>query len=143
MEIIIREAVDNDCMGIYALMRNELNLNVEYNIITSQIEKMKTNGNYIIYTAMHGDAVIGFITAYKAMILEVENEYMRIIGLSVALPYRRQGIGTQLLNSVTNFARINGVAYIALNSLPGLADDHAFFEANGFEKKSVCFSKSI
>lgn len=143
MEIIIREVKDIDYESIYELMKNELGLDVSLNVLSKQIDKMKVSGNYLINVALCNNIVVGFISAYKSMILEITDEYMRIIGLSVLPQYRRRGIGTQLMQSLVHYAHANEIAYIAVNSLPHLSEDHAFFEANDFIKKSVCFSKII
>lgn len=143
MDIVIHKVSDADYESIYKLMRNELGLDVKPEVLFKQIDKMKINDNYVINVAFNNNVAVGFIAAYKNMILEIEDEYMRIIGLSVSLQYRRRGIGTKLLQSVVSYAKTNNIAYIALNSVPDLLDDHAFFIANGFEKKSVCFSKAL
>lgn len=145
MNINIREAIPADYEHICSLMNHELELglDVKLDVLALQIDKMKANGNYIINIAVCDNQIVGFIAAYKTLILEMLNEYMRVIGLSVAKRHRRKGIGTQLMQSVVRYADENKIAYIALNSLPNAAADHSFYEANGFTKKSVCYSKAL
>ena len=145
MEVIIRDITNEDYQDVCILMNNdlELGLNVTNDIISTQIERMKCSGNYIIKAAEYENQIVGFIAAYKTLILEIPNEYMRIIGLSVKKQYRRMSIGTQLMSSLTQYANEHDIAYIALNTLPGATADHAFYQANGFEKKSVCYSKVL
>ena len=145
MKIIIRETQITDTVDICNLMNCDLGLglSVSPDTLVLQISKMKAHENYIVNVAVYDNQIVGFIAAYKSMILEMPNEYMRIIGLSVARQYRRKGIGRRLMQSVVQYANENDIAYIALNTLPHVIDDHAFFEANGFMRKSVCYSKAL
>lgn len=145
MNLIIREITDNDHSAICKLMNDdlELALNVKANILSTQIERMKKNGNYVIKVAVYNNEIVGFVAAYKTLILEMPNEYMRMIGLVVKKQHRRKGIGRQLMTTVVQYATQNDVAYIALNTLPKAVEDQAFYESLGFEKKSVCYSKAL
>lgn len=145
MDITIREAVVGDAQAICDLMNRELDLglNVDLAIIASQMERMLLSGDYRICVAIDGQRVAGFVAAHKAMILEMTNEYVRIIGLAVVRQYRGHGLGRMLVESVAGWAKKVGAAYIALNSTLLGTKDHEFYEAVGFVKKSFGFSRVI
>lgn len=145
MAVFIREVQISDCADICNLINHELELglDVKLDVLIAQINKMKVTGSHIIKVAVYDTQIVGFIAAYKNIILEMPDEYMRIIGLSVAKPFRRKGIGTQLMQAVIRYADEHNIDYIALNTLPNADADHAFYQANGFEKKSVCYSKAL
>lgn len=143
MQPIIREVQASDYSGIHKLMFNELGLSVSLQTIISQVAKMQPDDNYLIIMALINNKLVGFAAICKSMILEMANPYFRLIGLSVATNYLRKKIGTKLLDYIINYAGDHSIAYIAINSLPNLTEDHAFFKSLGFEKKSVCFSLPI
>jgi len=145
MNLSIREVTDYDYAAICALMNNdlELGLDIKTDVLSAQIGRMNANGNYIIKVAVCDNEIVGFVAAYKTLILEMPNEYMRMIGLVVKKYHRRKGIGTQLMNTVIQYAVQNDVAYIALNTLPRAIEDLTFYETLGFEKKSVGYSKAL
>ncbi len=145
MDLLIRKAITNDSKDICRLINDDLQfgLDVKPDVISVQIEQMNANGNYFVRVAVCGNQIVGFIAAYKTLILEMPNEYVRIIGLAVKKGFRREGIGRQLVDEVVQYANQNNAAYIALNTPPKAEEDHIFYGAMGFEKKSVCFSKNL
>ncbi len=141
MECLIREVTSEDGNDICGLLNGDLpfGLDVKPEVLLEQISRMSENRK----VAVCSDQIVGFVAAYKALILEMPNEYMRVIGLVVKTGFRRKGIGKRLFDEVERYASQNQVAYIALNTPPRAKEDHVFFEVLGFEKKSICFSKNL
>ena len=81
--------------------------------------------------------------AAPALAFELENEGMKIIALAVSKEYRRKGIGTALLKVAEQWAKENNIEVILLNSGLPREDAHAFYESQGYFKKSYGFIKKI
>ena len=67
----------------------------------------------------------------------------KIIALAVSKEYRRKGIGTTLLKTAEQWAKENNIEVILLNSGLPRKDAHAFYESQGYFKKSYGFIKKI
>ena len=74
---------------------------------------------------------------------KLENEGMNIIALAVSKENRRKGIGTALLKTAEQWAKENNIEVILLNSGLLREDAHAFYESQGYFKKSYGFIKKI
>jgi RimJ/RimL family protein N-acetyltransferase len=57
------------------------------------------------------------------------------LGLMVAAPYRRQGIGRALLEQATRWARAHGVTKLELHVFPHNEPAIALYESFGFERE--------
>ena len=53
------------------------------------------------------------------------------------------GIGKRLLEHMENYAKDKGISSIVLNSGVQRTAAHAFYQHNGYDKGSWCFSKRI
>ena len=104
---------------------------------------MMKRGNYQIFVACDGDKVVGYIGCVSYLAFELENEGIKIIALAVSKEYRRKGIGTELLKTAEQWAKENNIEVILLNSGLPREDAHAFYESQGYFKKSYGFIKSI
>ncbi len=144
MNIKIREICKNDYDKIFSLMNNELGYaNVDYNGLSKRLDLMKAQDNYHIFCAFSDNSLVGFIGTIQEIAFELENDYLRVIGIAVSKSLQCNGIGTLLLNYVENFAKSNGFSLVALNSGLQRFDAHKFYEKNGFLKKSFGYTKTI
>ena len=98
---------------------------------------------YTTFVAQKADQIVGFIGLHKGIAYEVDGEYLRIIALAVSQELQGQGIGTELLKYAESLAIQLGVSGFALNSVFKRIEAHAFYEKNGFIKRSFGFSKNI
>ena len=67
----------------------------------------------------------------------------KITALAVSMEYRKNGIGTKLLNLVENYCRSNNIGLVSLNSGLPREGAHLFYESKGYIKKSYGFVKQI
>ena len=142
MDISIREACESDSCSILSLVYNELGYpEVTLDELTSRISGMKKAGNYYIVVALADNNVVGLIAAVQEMALEIQNDYFRIIDLIISKAYQNKGIGRSLLRYMEKLASDMGISYLTLSSGFQRLDAHAFYEHNGYIKKSFSFSK--
>jgi aminoglycoside 3-N-acetyltransferase I len=67
--------------------------------------------SFIAVAALQGGEVVGGLAAYELRKFEQERSEIYIYDLAVAVPYRRQGIATALIQQLTVTAAIRG-AYV-------------------------------
>lgn len=144
MSTQIRAAVDGDFPDICTLVNNELGYpNVQLSDFMDRMKAMAQDDNYRIFVALLDNEIVGFIGTVQGIAFEVDGGFLRIIALAVAKKHQHKGIGSLLLKHVENFARLNGISALALNSGFHRLESHAFYENNGFSKRSYGFSKDI
>ena len=141
--MIYRKYESKDISAIRDILENDLGYNCELDKLNNRINEMLKLGNYQIFVACDGDKVVGYIGCVSYLAFELENEGMKIIALAVSKDYRRKGIGTQLLKTAEQWAKENNIEVILLNSGLSREDAHAFYESQGYFKKSYGFIKRI
>lgn len=141
--MIYRKYDSRDIYAVRDILANDLGYNCELEKLRSRVEEMLKRGNYQIFVACDGDKVVGFIGCVSYLAFELENEGIKIIALAVSKEYRRKGIGTELLKTAEQWAKENGIEVVLLNSGLPREDAHAFYEVQGYFKKSYGFIKRI
>ncbi len=141
--MIYRKYISTDISYIRNILENDLGYNCELYKLNKRIDEMIKRGNYQIFVACDDDKVVGFIGCVSYLAFELDNEGMKIIALAVSKEYRRKGIGTELLKTAEYWAKENSIEVVLLNSGLQRADAHAFYETQGYFKKSYGFIKRI
>lgn len=141
--MIYRRYESKDISAIRDILENDLGYNCELDKLNNRINEMQKRGNYQIFVACDGDKVVGYIGCVSFLAFELENEGMKIIALAVSKEYRRKGIGTELLKTAEQWAKENNIEVILLNSGLPREHAHAFYESQGYFKKSYGFIKRI
>lgn len=141
--MLIREYNYKDIVSLQNILDKDLGYCVEINELQSRISEMMKRRNYRIYVACEEDKIVGFVGFVTFLAFEIKNECIKITALAVSEEYRRQGIGTLLLNVVEKFASDNSIDVVSLNSGLSREDAHLFYEKHGFSKKSYGFIKHI
>ena len=140
----IREAQHSDYSEICSLINDELGYpNVTVEELTLRIEMMNQDKNYLTFVALIDDKIVGFIGACQGITFEANSRLMRVIALAVSKYYQNKGIGSSLLKHIELLADSKGISVLTLNSGFKRLDAHAFYEHNGYLKKSYGFSKNI
>ncbi len=142
-DTVYRKYESKDVSAIRDILENDLGYNCELDKLNNRINEMLKRGNYQIFVACDGDNVVGYIGCVSYLAFELENEGMKIIALAVSKEYRRKGIGTQLLKTAEQWAKENNIEVILLNSGLPREDAHAFYESQGYFKKSYGFTKRL
>lgn len=141
--MVYRKYKNKDVPVIRDILERDLGYNCKLDKLNSRIEEMLKRGNYQIFVASDGDKVVGFIGCVSYLAFELENEGAKIIALAVSKEYRRKGIGTTLIKTVEKWAKENNIDVVLLNSGLQRSDAHAFYESQGYSKKSFGFIKRI
>lgn len=144
MNLSIRKIESGDYHAVASLIRNELGYcKLDLDKFIRRMDLMKADPLYTTFVAQKADQIVGFIGLHKGIAYEIDGEYLRIIALAVSQKQQGQGIGTELLKYAESFAIQLGVSCFALNSGFKRVEAHAFYEKNGFMKRSFGFSKNI
>jgi len=144
MQVNIREAVSDDYMSIFGLIKNELGYgHLDYDKLCVRLEEMKANDSYLTIVAELDGRVVGFIGFDIGLTYNYESERIYILALAVAKEHQRQGIGARLSRWVEDYATGNGIRIIVLTSRFQRTGAHAFYEQNGYSKKSFGFYKEL
>lgn len=142
--MIIRKCELSDIAGVYELIKNELGyLNITENDVLKRFELMNSLGDYNVLIAENNGMVCGFISTVKEISLEVDGEFLRVIGLAVKEKYQRSGIGSALLRAVEKSALEHKFGVITLSSNFKRTDAHKFYEKQGYKKTSFTFKKYL
>ena len=141
--MIYRKYENGDISAIRDILENDLGYNCELESLRKRVDEMMNRGNYQIFVACDGDKVVGYIGCVNYLAFELENEGMKIIALAVSKEYRRKGIGTALLKTAEQWAKENNIEVVLLNSGLPREDAHAFYESQGYFKKSFGFIKRL
>lgn len=141
--MIYRKYESKDISAIRDMLENDLGYSCELESLKKRIDEMISRGNYQIFVACDGDKVVGYIGCVSYLAFELENEGMKIIALAVSKKYRRKGIGSELLKTAEQWAKENNIEVILLNSGLPREGAHAFYESQGYFKKSYGFIKKL
>lgn len=141
--ITYREYRQSDIKYIRDILEFDLGYNVLLDELEKRISEMLSCNDYKIFVASNGEKVVGFVGMVSFIAFEVKNKAAKIIALAVSQEYRKNGIGTNLLNQVENYCKSNDMSVILLNSGLAREDAHKFYESKGYSKISYGFSKHI
>ncbi len=141
--MIYRKYENKDISAIRDILENDLGYKCELPNLAERVKEMIKRGNYQIFVACDSDKVVGYIGCVNYLAFELENEGMKIISLAVSKEYRRKGIGTSLLKVAEQWAKTNNIEVVLLNSGLPREGAHAFYESQGYYKKSYGFIKRI
>lgn len=143
MQYIIRNINASDYPAVAALVQNELGYSdLHEERFFERLRYMEANEDHTTFVAVQADQVVGFIGLVKGVAYELDGSYLRIIALAVSRRCQSRGIGSALLKHTEAYAASCGISSFAVNSGLQRLSAHAFYEKNGFVKKSFGFSKT-
>jgi len=141
--MIISEAKEQDFPSICILIKNELGYTELNNTETiNRLKYFSESNDWITYIASDDSGeIIGFIGVMKGLAYNIEGYYSQIIALAVSKKAQRKGIGSKLVKKAEEWSISYGIAAIGVNSGIKRLDAHAFYQKNGYVKKSFSFIK--
>lgn len=140
----IRTFRNEDILGVCSLINSELGYDVSCEDLKAQILQMQEDKNYMIFTAVNNEKIIGFIGLQICLAFEIKGRAMRIIALAVARDFQGQGVGRALIQEAEKYANNNNnVSIISVNSGIKRTEAHRFYEKQSFYKKGYSFCKRI
>ena len=144
MQISIREANTGDYHAIGELIKNELGYpQIDVEKLYIRLDKMKADDAHMTVVAESNGETVGFIGTHKGLAYNVETEYLQIFAMAVRKELQNKGIGSQLMKWAEDYAIKNDLERIILTSRLHRVEAHAFYEGNGFIKKSYGFMKEF
>ena len=144
MQISIREARPDDYHAIGELIKNELGYSqIDVEKLYIRLDKMKADDAHMTVVAESDGEIVGFIGTHRGLAYNVETEYLQIFSMAVRKELQNKGIGSQLIKWAENYAVENNMERIILTSRLHRTEAHAFYEGNGFIKKSYGFMKEF
>ena len=113
--------------------------------LVNRLNKIYSHEDYYLLLLIKDDVIIGLSGMCKMLFYEKNGEYMRLLAFVINSSYRGKGYGTLLLKESEILATQLGCKAITLNSGNREERDnaHSFYKSNGFENKSLGFSKDI
>ena len=142
--MIIRKCEVSDIKSVYELIKNELGYHdISESEVLKRFEKMCSLDEYSVLVAEIDGSVYGFVSMVREFTLEVDGEFLRIIGLAVNSAYQRKGIGAKLLEEVERIAAEQKMGVITLSSNFKRTEAHKFYESQGYLKTSYTFKKFL
>ena len=93
--------------------------------------------------AVEDGRVVGFCSMTLINSLWVEAPLAYLNELVVAEDSRGRGIGSQLMNAMTELARQQGAKQVELDSAFHRKAAHRFYESGGFESRAYVFSRPL
>lgn len=139
----IRTFRNEDILGVCNLINSELGYDVSCEDLKARVLQMQEDKNYIIFTAVDDEKIIGFIGLQICLAFEITGKSMRIIALAVDSDFQRQGVGKALIQEAEKYANDNNVSIISVNSGIKRTEAHRFYEKQSFYKKGYSFCKRI
>lgn len=141
---IYLEAQQDDFISVFELIKVELGYTeLDFEQAMKRLGFFASSKNWCTYVAVRDDKVLGFVGITKGIAYNIESEYAQIMALAVSEKYRHKGIGTLLLKQAENWALMNGIKNIGVNSGLHRPEAHQFYEHNGYCKKSFSFGKIL
>jgi GNAT superfamily N-acetyltransferase len=148
MSVVTRLFKNEDLQQIdnFLILYEQLGYPTTKEELLGRLEKLNKHDDYYMLLLINGKGdIIGFSGMCRMMNFEKSGAYLRILAFVVNSHYRKQGNGTLLLNESERLAHQLNCEALALNS--GNREErlnaHAFYQANGFNKKSLGFVKQL
>jgi len=144
MQLTIREAIPADYWAIHSLIANELGYDqTDYNKLCARLDLMNADTNLSTIVAVAEEKVVGFVGLRKGLAYNIDGEYMQVTALAVRKELQNKGIGSRLMKWTENYALSIGIHNIVLTSRLHRTGAHAFYESNGYVKKSYGYKKDL
>lgn len=160
-KVIIRQAAASDIPAMNELFRKDLGYeectleivekqfagldNSREAVFVAEAESTDASGDSPDVTSdarLHHIAGVIHVEKYNVLYFPT---MANILGIAVAADFRRQGIGSALLNRAEEWARENGACSMRLNSGESRKQAHEFYRAQGYidDKKQLRFIKEL
>ncbi len=142
MIVNIRKAMMADAQAIQTLNKNDLGYDYPLTEVKKKLDFILASDQDFIFVAEINQEVVGYIHLRRYE-LTYAPSLMDIMGIAVSKDYRRQGVGTALLEHSETWAKSYDVKGIRLVSSETRIDAHAFYQRLGYtgNKKQINFKK--
>ncbi len=129
---IVRPAVISDAKDIYYINKTSLGYDYDLEKQKAKIQAVLNDSTQVIFVAETNNKVVGYIHLVNYDVIYADN-FKNCLGLAVDNDYKRNGIGSALLNQAEIWAKENGAVGIRLCSGVEREKAHQFYQSQGFE----------
>ena len=129
---IVRQAVITDAKDIYYINKTSLGYDYDLEKQKAKIQAVLNDSTQVIFVAETNNKVIGYIHLENYDVIYADN-FKNCLGLAVDNDYKRNGIGSALLNQAEIWAKENGAVGIRLCSGVEREKAHQFYQSQGYE----------
>lgn len=131
-KFIVRQAVISDAKDIYYINKTSLGYDYDLEKQKAKIQAVLNDSTQVIFVAETNNKVVGYIHLVNYDVIYADN-FKNCLGLAVDNDYKRNGIGSALLNQAEIWAKENGAAGIRLCSGIEREKAHQFYQSQGYE----------
>lgn len=138
--------IKKEAHGLYVNERPDIYQESELLYTEHFLKSFFKNGQKVILVALFEKEVVGygFIECINVQLpMMIERQYAYIHDFAVSEKFRRQGIATRLLSSITEYARENGASRIELAVHLFSREAIAFYEKSGFYPRAIRMEKEL
>lgn len=129
---IVRQAVISDSKDIYYINKTSLGYDYDIEKQKAKIQAVLNDSTQVIFVAETNNKVVGYIHLVNYDVIYADN-FKNCLGLAVDNDYKRNGIGSALLNQAEIWAKENGAVGIRLCSGVEREKAHQFYQSQGYE----------
>jgi N-acetylglutamate synthase-like GNAT family acetyltransferase len=139
---VIRDARPRDAEAIAALL-GELGYPSQEAGVARRLERISSDASSRLFVAEVDGEVAGLAGLHVLPLIEHDEVGCMLTAMVVSEPFRRRGVGGELLGAIEREARSRGCTRLVLGSADRRADAHAFYEFLGFETTGRRFVKAL
>lgn len=129
---IVRQAVISDAKDIYYINKTSLGYDYDLEKQKAKIQAVLNDSTQVIFVAETNNKVVGYIHLVNYDVIYADN-FKNCLGLAVDNDYKRNGIGSALLNQAETWAKENDAVGIRLCSGVEREKAHQFYQSQGYE----------
>ncbi len=129
---IVRQAIISDAKDIYYINKTSLGYDYDLEKQKAKIQAVLNDSTQVIFVAETNNKVVGYIHLVNYDVIYADN-FKNCLGLAVDNDYKRNGIGSALLNQAEIWAKENGAVGIRLCSGVEREKAHQFYQSQGYE----------
>ena len=129
---IVRQAVISDAKDIYYINKTSLGYDYDLEKQKAKIQAVLNDSTQVIFVAETNNKVVGYIHLVNYDVIYADN-FKNCLGLAVDNDYKRNGIGSALLEQAEIWAKENGAVGIRLCSGVEREKVHRFYQSQGYE----------
>ena len=133
---IVRQAVISDAKDIYYINKTSLGYDYDLEKQKAKIQAVLNDSTQVIFVAETNNKVVGYIHLVNYDVIYADN-FKNCLGLAVDNDYKRNGIGSALLNQAEIWAKENGAVGIRLCSGVEREKAHQFYQSQGYEVTKI------
>jgi ribosomal protein S18 acetylase RimI-like enzyme len=130
-----------DIQALYGLMKDLRPHLQDESEFVERVQRQRENG-YRLLCAWAGEHVVG-VAGYRLQENLLYGPYLYIDDLVIRKKYRRNGIGTQLIDTTKLYAQEHGCRYLVLDTRIHMRIAHRFYFRQGFSAHAVHFTQRL